>query len=166
MFRASHPFRFFLYFSNYQTGDTVMLRQDYNVFIFPLVSFARPQQAICENGHCYHTFFGFVCSSLLESMPGPRQIEVEEILIFLFFKIHFVDRLLVNRFLCLLCFSGPYHTPFVFNCWWPAGDSITVKGMLSLVVVRFLASLSILTKHTRMWHTGPDASFLETCKRN
>jgi hypothetical protein len=92
MFRASHSFRFFFNFSNYQTGDTIMLRQDCNVFIFPLVSF-----------YCYHTFFGFVCSSLLESMPGPRQIEVKEILIFLFFKIYFVDHLLVNRFCCVRC---------------------------------------------------------------
>jgi hypothetical protein len=103
MFRASHSFRFFFNFSNYQTGDKVMSRQDCNVFIFPLVSFARPQQPICENGHCYHTFFGFVCSSLLDSMPGPRQIEVKEILIFLFFKIHFVDRLSFNRFFCVRC---------------------------------------------------------------
>jgi hypothetical protein len=94
---------FLFNFSNYQTGDTVMSQQDCNVFIFPLLSFARPQQPICENGHCYHTFFGFVCSSLLESMPGPRQVENKEILIFLFFKIHFVDRLTVNRFVCVRC---------------------------------------------------------------
>jgi hypothetical protein len=93
-----------------------MSRQDCNVFIFPLVSFARPQQLICENGHCYHTFFGFVCSSLLDSMPGPRQIEVKEILFFFFSKSILSTVCWSTVFLCSLCFSAPCHTPFVFDC--------------------------------------------------
>jgi hypothetical protein len=41
MFLASHSFRFFFDFSNYQTGDTVMSRQDY-CFYFSLGFFCAP----------------------------------------------------------------------------------------------------------------------------
>jgi hypothetical protein len=100
MFRASHYFRCFSNFSNDQTGDTVMWQQNCNVFIFPLVSFARPQQPIARMAIVITHFSvsSVPCCSRACRDPGPRQIEVKEILIFWFFKIHFVDCLLVNRF--------------------------------------------------------------------
>jgi hypothetical protein len=87
--------------------------------------------------------FWFVCSLLLERMV---------------FQNSFCLPSVIQTFFVFVVFlSAPSHTPFVFNCWWPV-TSLPWRECCHWWSSVFLGSLSILTKHTRMRHTGRNVS--------